>query len=86
MKIEHELSPAWREHFQDVKAKLDEHAGNVAVMKANIADREREIKALENHAAQIIRTLEKAEKLPASTSGYRLSEDCTKLLGEAKEE
>lgn len=79
--IQHELSPAHRQHAQECLAQIKEHQQQIAFHKAAIYDHEREISVMTKHLGVLLGLIEQAEHLPPSLKPYELSPDGTKLLG-----
>jgi len=84
MKIEHQLSPEWRDHFRTAKQRMERAQQEILRLRGLIQLRQEEIEQLRQHISWLITAVAQADHAPECN--YTLSDDCTRLIGEVENE
>jgi hypothetical protein len=85
MKVEHTLAPEMQAYIKQANEALNQNRREYLQTLGMVKETEIRRQMLEAAISEQLAIVQQAAKLPPSTTGYRVSEDGTKLIGETAE-
>lgn len=79
--LEHSLPAAWADHARQMTRQIQALEAKAFELEGRATAHRREMDLIRAHIGQVISTLVETERLPKSIEPYRLSQDCSKLVG-----